>query len=135
MNRKPATDGDLPAVSILDPDQAVRDSLAFLLAKLPCRVQAYGEAAAFLGELSVNGEPACLILEWGLPCAGGAALMAELASRGYKFPVLVIASQSDVPTAVNAMQAGALDFIEKPFVGRVLAERIRSLLQAGSPAA
>ncbi|MBI2379433.1 MAG: response regulator [Gammaproteobacteria bacterium] len=113
---------------ILDPDAAVRDSLVYLLERQSCPVKAFDDAGSFLDELDLGMEPACLVLDWGLPQPGCPALLAELARRGCKFPFIATANQSDIPTAVAAMRSGAMDFIEKPFVSRLLVDRIRSLL-------
>ena len=58
----------------------------------------------------------------------GIELLEELRARGITIPIIMLASNSDVPTAVRAMRAGAIDFIDKPFADRVLLNRIRQIL-------
>ena len=73
-----------------------------------------------------NGEgPACLVLDVRMPGTSGLDLFEELAARGLRIPVLFITAHADVPMAVRAMKSGAVEFLEKPFNGQVLLEKIQ----------
>ena len=73
-------------------------------------------------------EQACIVTELQLPGLGGLELQEELKNRGVDVPMIVLASRGDVATAVRALRGGALDYMEKPFVDRVLTDRIREAL-------
>ena len=126
-----STEGELmadkPTVCIIDKDAAVCDSLSHLLATLDVAVEIYACAEDFLRE-SLASTRCCVITELYLPGINGIELLEELRARGIAIPTIVLASNSDVPTAVRAMRAGAIDFIDKPFVDRVLLNRIRHIL-------
>ena len=116
-----------PTIYVVDADPSVRALLTALFASLPNPVRTYGSAESFLGDVpsSANG---CLVVELNLPGMDGLALMDQLRQRGINLPVIMLASASDVPTAVRAMQRGALDFIDKPFVERLLFNRVCQIL-------
>ena len=116
-----------PTVCIIDKDAAVCDSLYSLLATLDVAVETYSCAEEFLGE-ALTPTRCCVITELYLPGMNGIELLEELRARGITIPIIMLASNSDVPTAVRAMRAGAIDFIDKPFADRVLLNRIRQIL-------
>lgn len=115
-----------PTVYVVDDDQAVRDSLQFLLDSAGLRTRAYETASAFLAECE-PGRPlhGCVVVDLRLPGLSGIELQEELRRRGIRVPTIMITGHGDVPAAVRAMKAGALDFIEKPFNDRQLLDRIR----------
>lgn len=120
-------DTDKPVVCIIDGDAAVRDSLRALLGELDVCVRLYAQAEDFLrGPSSLR--PVCLITELYLPGISGLDLLQEMRARSLQIPTIILASDSDVPTAVRVMRAGAIDFIDKPFVHRLLLKRVRQLL-------
>ena len=101
-------------VHIVDDDEAVRQSLAFLLGSAGLAVRLYDSASAFLAGLSdVRG--GCLITDVRMPDMTGIELLRQLRAKACSLPAIVITGHGDVPLAVEAMKAGALDFIEKPF--------------------
>lgn len=100
-------------VLIVDDDEDVRDSLRALLLSAGYRVRAFGSAKAVLE--SVDEEGGCLIADIRMPDMDGLELLTELVKRGCNLPVIVVTGHGDVPLAVRAMQAGAIDFIEKPY--------------------
>lgn len=118
---------DSPTVYVVDADAAVREGLSALLAETRATVRTYASAEAFLAEASISAR-SCLIVEVHLPGMDGLELLERLRARGMRLPVIVLASCSDVPTAVRAMRSGALDFIDKPFIDRVLLNRVRQAL-------
>jgi len=116
-----------PIVHVVDSDRAVCEGIQVLLRGMADNVRAYPDAEAFLAGLPVNAE-GCLIVEVNLPGISGLDLLEQLHERGIHLPVIVLASFSDVPMAVRAMRSGAMDFIDKPFVDRVLRARVRQAL-------
>jgi two-component system response regulator FixJ len=116
----------------VDSDPAVRDGLHYLLRLLDLNVECFGSAEGLLN-LPKLADKACVVTEVHLPGMTGLELLEELESRAVKVPVIVLASRADVPTAVRALRRGAVDFIEKPFVDRVLTQRIREALGLTDP--
>jgi two-component system response regulator FixJ len=119
-------------VFVVDDDEAVRESLSALLDASGFRVKAYPSAAAFLA----NNRPpqkACLITDVRMPDMDGLELQIELKRRGSRLPVIVITGHGDVPLAVKAMKAGAVEFLEKPYDDQTLLDSLRlALSQAGN---
>jgi two-component system response regulator FixJ len=115
-------------VYIVDDDDAVRDSLEALLESSGYRVAAFDSGATFLnaGPLAAVG---CVVSDIRMPGMDGLRLQAELKSRGVLLPVLFITGHADVPVAVTAMKAGAVDFIEKPFEQSLLMEGIERAIR------
>ena len=114
-------------VYVVDADTAVQEGLKALFAALPNPVRVYASAEAFLADLPAVPS-GCLIVELNLPGIDGLELLEQLRQRGIQLPVIMLATSSDVPTAVRAMRGGALDFIDKPFVDRVLLSRVRQVM-------
>lgn len=101
-------------VFVVDDDAAVRDSLTMLLEAHGMTVQGFASGAAFLEGLSV-GSHGCALVDVRMPGMSGLELQAALKDRGVALPLIVMTGFAQVPTAVQAMKAGAVDFIEKPF--------------------
>jgi two-component system response regulator FixJ len=101
-------------VYVVDDDDAVRDSLQALLESRGFRVEAFDSGEAFLaaGRRSPVG---CVVSDIRMPGLDGLQLQAELKARSMQLPLMFITGHGDVPVAVTAMKAGAVDFIEKPF--------------------
>lgn len=124
-----------PVVSVIDPDEGVRESLRALLGTLGLDVVTFTSAEGFLTSLDVASPPACLITEFHLHGMSGMDLQRRLLEEGVKVPVIVLATHADVPTAVACMHLGAAHFMEKPIVGPDLARRIRRTLEPAIAAA
>lgn len=124
-------DRSASSVFIVDPDEALARRLAGLLAGLGAEVRVFPSAAAVLEAAACA--PACVISEAKLPDLSGIDLIGALRSRGVRSPVILLAADGDVAMAVEAMRAGALDFIEKPHVDRLLAWHVGRLLEPASP--
>ena len=105
---------DNALIYIVDDDDAVRDSLSLLLESRGYTVRAFGGAPEFL-DAAPTLRAGCLITDIRMPEMDGLELQQHLVSRGLSFPLIVITGHGDVPLAVRAMKAGAIDFIEKPF--------------------
>jgi two-component system, LuxR family, response regulator FixJ len=103
-----------PLVAIVDDDEAVRDSLEILLTAAGYVPELYASARAFLERSGAN-HVGCLLADVRMPDMDGLELQEELSKRGSKLPVIIMTGHGDVPLAVRAMKAGAVDFLEKPF--------------------
>lgn len=113
-------------VCIVDDDKAVRASLGALLRTAGFGVQTYGSGPEFL-EAPNSLRCGCAVLDVRMPGMSGLQLQAMLAQREIKIPIIMITGHADIPMAVAAMQAGAMDFIEKPFRDETI---IRSIQRA-----
>jgi len=118
----------LPIVYIVDDDEGVRNSLRFLLKSVDLPSRALSSAREFLDSY-VTDQPGCLVLDVRMPGMSGLELQQQLNLRGAVIPVIFITGHGDVPMAVEAMQHGAFDFLQKPFRDQDLIERIRRALQ------
>ncbi len=133
-NRRTAGSPSKPMVYVVDPDEAVRESLRVLLATFGVTAEGFPDAEAFLAAFA-GGRPGCLVTEVDLPGRDGVALIEHLNARDLSLPAIVVARNGDVGSAVRAMRAGAVDYLEKPFVDRVLVERLFQILADQSAAA
>jgi two-component system response regulator FixJ len=111
-------------VHIVDDEEPVRKSLAFLLTMLGFTVRVHDSATSFLAVASNIGK-ACLVTDLRMPDMSGVELLERLNQQNSMIPAVVITGHGDVPMAVAAMKAGAVDFIEKPFEDEVIVEAIR----------
>ena len=117
------------AVHVIDDDEAVRHSLEFLLDCAGIPVRTYESGLAFLkvvGDLRSG----CILTDVRMPDLDGLALQQKLLQMGIRLPTIVMTGHGDVPIAVQALKAGAADFIEKPFEDEVLVAAVRSALDA-----
>src|SRR5579859_7194502 len=119
-------------VIVVDDDDAVRDSMRAMLELEGLTVQCHALAACVLEE-PIRPD-SCLVTDIRMPGMSGLELQEELVRRKITLPVIIITGHADVPMAVRAMQAGALEFIEKPVEGPVLIAAIQSALELGSQA-
>jgi two-component system, LuxR family, response regulator FixJ len=121
-------------IYIVDDDEAVRDSLSLLLETRGFTVRAFASAREFL-TAAPSLRPGVLVSDVRMPEMDGLELQQNLAERGFSFPLIVITGHGEVPLAVQAMKAGALDFIEKPFAAEaILAAAAAALSRVGEPA-
>ena len=114
-------------VHVIDDDAAVRQSLAFLLKTAGFAVRVHDSATAFL-EVLPAAQAGCIVTDVRMPELDGLELQRRLQARKVSLPVIVITGHGDIALAVEAMKAGAVDFIEKPFDDEVLLGAIRSAL-------
>jgi two-component system, LuxR family, response regulator FixJ len=117
-------------VAVVDDDPAVRDSVQLLLKSVGLTGAGFATAQEFLGRQD-PGKVGCLVLDVRLPGMSGLALLELLRQRGADVPAVVVSAYGDVPTAVRAMKAGALDFLEKPAKPQHLLDVIQAALQQG----
>jgi FixJ family two-component response regulator len=120
-----------PTIFVVDDDQRVRDSLRWLLESVDLPVETYGSAEDFLHACTPHRH-GCLILDIRMPKISGLQLQDILIERGIRLPIIMVTGHGDVPTAVRAVQKGAVDFLEKPFNDQVLLDRIHTVLAAES---
>ena len=123
-----------PVVFVVDDDRAARESLSWLIGSVHLRVASFASAAEFLAAYP-PGQPGCLITDVRMPGLSGLDLQAELSRREIGIPVIVVTGHGDVPMAVRAMKAGALDFVEKPFNDQVLIDLVQKAVAKSLAAA
>lgn len=117
-----------PTVFIVDDDDALRDALVQLLETAGHQVECHAGGPAFLAAYKEN-RPGCLLLDMAMPGMTGLEVQAALNARGLAIPTLFLTGHGDIPMAVRAVQAGAVDFLEKPVQGATLLERVQRALQ------
>ncbi len=112
-------------IHIVDDDSSMLEYLSALVKTLNYKSKTYSSADDFLKTYKDDGV-GCLILDLRLPGISGLELQQQLAGNNIDLPVIMISGFGDISTAVNAMKAGVLDFLEKPFKGQELLDRIHS---------
>ena len=128
---------------IVDDEDAIRDSLAWLARSRGIDARSYDSAQAFLDEIDGRFDPQgdCILLDVRMPGLNGVAVFDQLSDRGLtaRLPVIFLTGHGDVPLAVDTLKRGAFDFFEKPFNGHQLMARVQQALglsrQAGVGAA
>lgn len=114
-------------VFLVDDDPLVRDSVADLLGSAGLAVRAFASAGEFL-RANRPDISACLILDIELPDLSGLDLQLELTKAGIEIPIIFITGHGDIPMTVQAMKAGAAEFLTKPFRGQELIQAVRQAL-------
>jgi FixJ family two-component response regulator len=117
-----------PTVSIVDDDQQVRESLAALIQSMNLDLNCYASGREFLDNYSAD-RGGCVVLDLRMPQLSGLNVIEELNARSIDVPVIMISGHGDIPAAVAAIQAGAVDFLEKPYRGSALIESVRRALE------
>jgi two-component system, LuxR family, response regulator FixJ len=117
-------------VYVVDDDADVRDSLRILLEASDFHVETFDSAITFLA--CKHAAQACLVTDVRMPGMDGLALQEELSRREQKLPVIIMTGHGDIPLAVRAMRAGAIDFLEKPFDEDALIASVKRALEARS---
>lgn len=120
--------GDEPVIYIVDDDASVRESLECLLAQAGWRVVDFGSALEFLS-YSRPVRPGCMILDLNLPDLNGLELQRLLARDPNALPVVFITGRGDIPTTVQAMKAGAVEFLTKPFRAEALLNAVTGAVE------
>jgi two-component system response regulator FixJ len=114
-------------VHVVDDDPAIRDSLSFLLSSADLASRTYESALALLERVN-DLEQGCIITDVRMPGMTGLELVVKLKERRVSHPVIVLTGHGDVALAVEAMKAGVVDFIEKPFDDEVLLKAVLTAL-------
>ena len=121
-------------ICIVDDDADVRDSLEMLLRRSDFSVRSYGSAREFL-DAGAPPDKTCVLADVRMPEMDGLALQREIGRRWPGLAVVIMTGHGDIPMAVKAMRAGAIDFLEKPFEKPALIEAIRRALAHGGSSA
>jgi two-component system, LuxR family, response regulator FixJ len=108
------TESDRPLVHLVDDDEAIRRSAGFMLKTSGFQVKGYESGVELLKEAG-SLEPGCILLDIRMPGMDGLEVQHKLQQTGVSLPVIIMTGHGDVTLAVQAMKAGAVDFIEKPF--------------------
>jgi len=118
-----------PVVHVIDDDEAMRQSLDFLLDSAGFSARTYESALQLLARTE-DLEPGVIVTDVRMPEMNGLELVRRLKSVGAPHPIIVITGHGDVPLAVEAMKAGVVDFLEKPFDDEALLRAVRAALDA-----
>ncbi len=121
-----------PTVLVVEPDEAEALHIRALLEPLGALVLHFPDGSSLLGVAAGIAEATCVISEMTLPDTTGAELIVALRRLGIRAPVILLAAETDVAAAVAGMRAGAIDYIEKPQMGRLLPAHLRRLIEHGS---
>jgi two-component system CheB/CheR fusion protein len=126
--------GAAPTIFVVEDDQDNREAMQILLSNAGYQVKAYASALAFL-ESQRPEDRGCVITDVRMPGMNGLEMLATLVTAGSKLPAIIITGQGDIAMAVQAIRAGAADFLEKPFDSEALLASVRrALQQASNPA-
>jgi len=120
---------DEPVVFVVDDDPSVRNALARLIKSAGFSVQAFENARSFLNLPEHRDIPCCLVLDIRLPQMSGLELQEEMTERGLSMPIIFITGHGTIPISVQAMKAGAMDFLEKPFEEQELLDAIHKAVE------
>src|SRR5258705_3107308 len=121
-----------PVVCVVDDEVSVRESLEALIGTAGWRAETFASAADFLDNSPVTS-PSCLVLDVSLPGLSGLDLQKKLGDRR-DMPIIFITGHGDIPMSVQAMKAGAVEFLTKPFSDDVLLTSIRRAIESSSTA-
>jgi two-component system response regulator FixJ len=114
-------------VFVVDDDPAIRFAMQALMESIHLKHEIFASGDEFLEKVD-DHRAGCLVLDIRMPGLGGLELQEELIRRGGSLPIIFITGHGDVPMAVDAMQKGAVDFIQKPFRDQDLLDRVREAL-------
>src|SRR5437867_6976541 len=115
---------EIPIVFVVDDDRSVRDALRRLITSVGMVVEVFPTAQAFLSAPRADA-PGCLVLDVRLPGLSGLDLQREIANSNTTLPIIFLTGHGDIPMSVQAMKAGAVEFLTKPFRGQDLLDAIR----------
>lgn len=124
-------DNNQPLVLIVDDDEAMRRSMAFLFSSIGLETNIFASAAELLQALPEpeHCRPGALVLDVRMPGMSGLELQRHLRDRDCPLPILIVTGHGDVPMAVEALKAGAFDFIEKPFKEQLLLDAVAAAIR------
>ena len=117
-----------PSVYLVDDDASVRKALARLIRSAGLEVQTFASAREFLDRIPDTNNPACLVADVRMPGLSGIDLHQELRSTNRNLPIIFVTGHGDIPMSVNAMKAGAVDFLPKPVKDSDLLRAIKQAL-------
>ena len=125
--RQPAA-AEAPIVFVVDDDESVREALRSLFRSVSLRVETFGSAAEFLRS-ELPDVASCLVLDVRLPGVSGLDFQAELAKANIHTPVIFMTGHGDIPMSVQAMKAGAVDFLTKPFRDQDMLDAVAAAIE------
>jgi two-component system, LuxR family, response regulator FixJ len=117
-----------PTAYVVDDDESIRSLWQWLLGSNGIAVQTFATATAFIDAYR-RGDAGCLVLDVRLPGMSGPELQSYLRREALEIPIVFVSAHGDVPTAVNALKGGAVDFIQKPFDYREALAIVRRALE------
>ena len=115
-------------VFVLDDDESARSAIVSLLNSVGLSVETFSSAAEFLKRAQPDS-PSCLVLDVRLPQISGLELQRDMNARGVDIPIIFITGHGDIPMSVEAMKAGAMEFLTEPFRGQVLIDAIHKAIE------
>jgi FixJ family two-component response regulator len=121
-------------IHVVDDDGFMRSSIEDLLRSVGYQVRLYSRAEDFLAA-NISGAPGCVIVDVRMPGPSGLELQAALSHRNDRLPVILMTGHGDIRMSVQAMKAGAIDFIEKPFRDQEMLEAVAAAIRTWKPAA
>ena len=122
-----------PTVFVVDDDPGVRDAIRLLLRSVGLRSEVFPSAMSFLESYDAEA-PGCIVLDLRMPGMSGIELQDRLIELGSNLPIIFVTAHGDVPTAVVAVKAGAVDFIQKPFQDQKLLDMVHHAIDLNSHA-
>ncbi len=117
-----------PTIFVVDDDEAMRDSIHWLLESVNLKTKMFSSAGDFVASCDPD-EEGCLLLDVRMPGMSGMELLETLRYSGITLPVIIITGHGDVPMAVRALKHGAFDFVQKPFNAQELLDRVNAALE------
>jgi two-component system, LuxR family, response regulator FixJ len=127
------TMGTTPTVFVVDDEPIIRSSLQRLIESVSLKVETFAAANEFLEAYEV-GAPGCVVLDVRMPGISGLDLQERMAERGIDIPIIFITAYGDVPMAVRALKAGAVDFLQKPFNNQTLLDCVQEAIEQDAQA-
>src|SRR6202521_5056089 len=121
--------GEEPVVLVIDDDMAMRESLSSLFQSVGLRVKVFGSDPELL-QVRLPNAPTCLVLDIRLPGISGLDFQVEMAKSGIHIPIIFMTGHGDIPMSVQAMKAGAVDFLTKPFRHQEMLHAVNRALAA-----
>ena len=121
--------GSAQSIFIVDDDPAVRQTLSLVFANAKYSVVCFADGAALLTELKARS-PICIILDVHIPGKSGLDILKHINTQYSSIPIFIMSGKGDIAMAVDAIKNGAHDFIEKPFRGSDVVERVRVAIEA-----
>jgi len=125
--RQPAT-AEAPIVFVVDDDESMREALRSLFRSVSLKVETFGSSADFLHS-ALPDVASCLVLDVRLPGVSGLDFQAELAKANIHIPVIFMTGHGDIPMSVQAMKAGAVDFLTKPFRDQAMLDAVAAAIE------
>ena len=123
-----AATAEAPIVFVVDDDESVREALRSLFRSVSLRVETFGSAADFLRS-ELPDVASCLVLDVRLPGLSGLDFQAELAKANIHIPIIFMTGHGDIPMSVQAMKAGAVDFLTKPFRDQDMLDAVAAAIE------